>query len=241
MGIQQEDGAAESRVLLAGARSSEHSEQWSTGIFDCFAQPGGAALGCVSLFMPCVQYGVVAETVNHEDVPCGGQFGLAAGTFFCLEVLAGLAQASLWPGISLVPTSGVLHYRLRRHLRDKYRIQGSWQRDLCATWWCGPCALAQETREIAIRSAATAAANAANAAPAGKGASMQAPGTMAVVGNLLLPAHYAPAPVNAATVAAAAVPDAAMPVTGVPVATVPPVAVATVTLRHNPAAVAEPK
>lgn len=145
--------------------------------------------------MPCVQYGVVAETVNHvrgfagfccvspgmyrspsagkpgmerchsahlhshpqlapakrprdpaftwlprslahhstqhltfdylaqEDVPCGGQFGLAAGTFFCLEVLAGLAQASLWPGISLVPTSGVLHYRLRRHLRDKYRIQ----------------------------------------------------------------------------------------------------------------------
>lgn len=39
---------------------------------------------------------------------------------------------------------------------------------------------------------------------------------MAVVGNLLLPAHYAPAPVNAATVAAAAVPDAAMPVTGVP-------------------------
>ncbi len=55
--------------------------------------------------------------------------------------------------------------------------QGSWQRDLCTAWWCGPCALAQETREIAIRSAAAANAMAA-AAAGGKGTSVQelAPG-----------------------------------------------------------------
>ncbi|KAG2443545.1 hypothetical protein HXX76_001897 [Chlamydomonas incerta] len=224
-----------------------NQEQWSTGLFDCFAQPGGGALGCVSLFMPCVQYGVVAETVNNDAVPCAGEFGPAAGAFFCLDVLAGLAHVSICPGINLVPTSAILHYRLRRHLRDKYDIQGSWQRDLCTAWWCGPCALAQETREVAIRTAAaSAAASSANAAAAaaaagGKGASLQAPGGgMAMFGNLLVPPHYAPVPMPAPTTTAA-VPDAALPVTGVPVESMPTVAVATVTLRQGAAAVAEPK
>ncbi|KAG2452298.1 hypothetical protein HYH02_003322 [Chlamydomonas schloesseri] len=261
MGVQLDDAPEESRLLAKSAPRPDatgrdfgvgETQQWSTGLFDCFDQPGGGALGCVSLLMPCVQYGVLAETLNKDaGLPCAGSFGSSAGAFFCLDVLASLAHVSLCPGVSIVPTSAVLHYQMRRHLRAKYDIQGSWQRDLCTAWWCGPCALAQETREVAIRSAAAAAAASTAGVMAaagvgggkGAGAQQQAPGQMAMLGNLLLPAHYVPpAPSTAAAPAVAAVAaDVAMPVTGVPVVPAPPaVAVATVTLQRGNV-VAEPK
>ena len=47
-----------------------------------------------------------------------------------------------------------------RHRSPLPVAQGSAARDLCVSWWCGPCALAQETREVVIQAQKAAAGGA---------------------------------------------------------------------------------
>ncbi|PNH10509.1 Cell number regulator 11 [Tetrabaena socialis] len=134
---------------------SEMAEEnaWSTDLCDA-PSPGGGALCFVSLLMPWVQYGILSEQLPKGVACLAGSFGCAAAAFLGLEVLAATGGCMVLPGVSLLPLSALLHVRTRRHIREKYNIQGSCCGDLCTAWWCGPCALAQETRELAIRAAA---------------------------------------------------------------------------------------
>ncbi|GFR47355.1 hypothetical protein Agub_g9061 [Astrephomene gubernaculifera] len=202
-------------------------DKWSTGLCDCCAHPGGGALGCVSMCLPFVQYGVLAQQLPKGATYFSGSFGNAAGAFLCLDCVSATFNCSLWPGVSLLPTSALLHMHMRSHLRTKYGIKGCWFNDLCTSWWCGPCALAQETREMIIRAAK-------------EGAPTSAP-PVYLLGNLVLPS---PAAYTAATPAAAVGAPAAAPLmtavpppaTGFPV---PPTQVATITLKKAEAAPAK--
>ncbi|KAG2497205.1 hypothetical protein HYH03_004794 [Edaphochlamys debaryana] len=184
--------------------------QWSSGLCDCFAAPGGGALGCVSLCMPFVQFGILTEQSEPGTVHFAGRFCPGACCFMTLDMLAACTGFLVVPGVSLLPGSALLHMPLRRAIRDKYNIEGTQCSDFLTTWCCGPCAMAQETREILIRRAAES---------AGVLGSAPAPAPM-YMGNLILPqqprTHQ---------------PALAVPATGVPVPpTVPPTHVAQVTL-----------
>ena len=75
--------------------------------------------------MPCVQYGVLAEHLRTELQPLGSGFWPNALAFGCLDLMACLLHISLWPGISLVPVSALLHWKLRSKIRAKYGIEVS--------------------------------------------------------------------------------------------------------------------
>jgi hypothetical protein len=72
--------------------------------------------------MPCVQYGVLAEHMGAEMQPLG-TFWTGAGAFLILDLAAGCVAPMLWPGISLLPASALLHFKLRSKMRAKYGIQ----------------------------------------------------------------------------------------------------------------------
>ncbi|GLC49268.1 hypothetical protein PLESTB_000200700 [Pleodorina starrii] len=249
MGVAEEQKAAERKPLVekggpvaAPLGVEELDGNWSTGLCDCCAQPGGGALGLVALCMPFVQYGVLAEQLPEGSTWVANSFRNAACGFLCLDVAASLAHCSVWPGVSLLPTSALLHVEMRRHLRSKYGIKGSWLNDLCTSWWCGPCALAQETREMVIRARQQQQQQGVGAAQQ----QLQQPG-MQLFGHMFMappgqmasgsaaPAHAPTAP-TAITYAPQQgmqmVADAAAPATGVPVpyAAVPPTHFATITL-----------
>ncbi|PNH09306.1 Cell number regulator 11 [Tetrabaena socialis] len=196
------------------AEASVEPEAWSTGLFECVA-PGGGALCCVSACMPFVQFGILAEQLPKGSTCLAGSFGCATAAFLGLEMLAAAGGCMVVPGVSLLPISALVHHGMRRHIREKYNIKGSCCRDLCTAWWCGPCALAQETREVVIRSAAQRSGS---------------PASLYAVGNLLLPPPaYAVAVAECAPAATAN--PLLQPATGVPVpSSVPPTQVATVTL-----------
>ncbi len=52
-----------------------------------------------------------------------GKFCGCACAFLAMDLLASMANCSLWPGINLVPTSALLHMEMRRFLRTKYGIK----------------------------------------------------------------------------------------------------------------------
>ncbi|GIL64502.1 hypothetical protein Vafri_18391 [Volvox africanus] len=199
-------------VALPPVPVSLEGTEWSSGLCHCCARPGGGALGCVALCMPFVQFGVLAEVLSKDGPTfAGGSFCCAASLFAFLDVTASLLHLSIYPGVHLLPTSAILHMMMRRHLRAKYGIKGSVLSDLCTTWWCGPCALAQETREIVIR------------AQKAQEAQGSATGTTHLLGHMILTPSSVTAPRGFVE---------PVPATGVPVghSMVPPTHVATVTL-----------
>ncbi|GIL75669.1 hypothetical protein Vretimale_15221 [Volvox reticuliferus] len=157
MELDKENKLQEHKPLSTKSKSTlgpvlRHKAEWSSELCDCCARPGGGALGCVAVCMPYVQFGVLAEQISKDGQTFAfGSFCGAASVFMLLDVAASCLRIGIWPGVHLIPTSALLHMQMRKHLRSKYGIKGSFLGDLCTTWWCGPCALAQETREIIIR------------------------------------------------------------------------------------------
>ena len=84
----------------------------------------------------------------------GGTFCSPALAFWTLECAAVICHCALVPGVSVLPLSALLQLEVRSALRKKYNIEGKWYHDLCISWWCAPCGLAQLTREVIIRNAA---------------------------------------------------------------------------------------
>jgi len=108
---------------------------FSTGLFDCCADPGGCGLCLCSAFCPCYQYGKNVEKMGSQ-VTCGGSCG-GACCFYYLMSLSGL---------QFVPqfiTRGELQ-RQHGHTTDAVS-------DCLVTACCGPCELCQASREIDIR------------------------------------------------------------------------------------------
>ncbi|KAG2454282.1 hypothetical protein HYH02_001313 [Chlamydomonas schloesseri] len=108
---------------------------WSTGMCDWCAPPGGCGICLLACLCPCCMYGQYGELMP-PTVCCGGSCGGSCCAMYALSIIG-------------VPC--VLQMQARGHLRMKYNIPGSACNDCCLTCWCSPCTMCQEYRECHIR------------------------------------------------------------------------------------------
>ncbi|XP_047064169.1 cell number regulator 2-like [Lolium rigidum] len=134
--------------------SSLNSDSWTTGLLGCCDDAGSC---CLTFFCPCVAFGRIAEIVDQGATSC-----CVSGTLY-------LALASL-------TGMGCLYsccYRSR--LRGHYGLKEKPCADCCVHWFCEPCALCQEYRELQHRGFDMSIGWHANMVRMGKGAPTVAP------------------------------------------------------------------
>ncbi|GIL90911.1 hypothetical protein Vretimale_17133 [Volvox reticuliferus] len=127
---------------------------WSTELWDIFAQPGGPNMCCLSLWCPCIQYGLLLEQLPPGSVMCAGSAAGGCALFCVLWLLGDLLGAALLTKVFTLPCTAFVHMQIRGYIRRKYGIQSHPIHDFFITWCCAPCALCQEAREAVIRQAA---------------------------------------------------------------------------------------
>eukprot|EP00198_Chlamydomonas_reinhardtii_P010696 XP_001700033.1 predicted protein [Chlamydomonas reinhardtii] len=127
---------------------------WSTELWDVCSQPGGMNMCCLSLWCPCIQYGMLLEQLPPGSVTCAGSLAGGCALFGALWLLGDMLGAALLTKIFVLPCSALVHTQTRGYIRRKYGIQSHPLHDFFITWCCGPCALCQEAREVVIRQAA---------------------------------------------------------------------------------------
>ncbi|GIL81279.1 hypothetical protein Vretimale_1095 [Volvox reticuliferus] len=110
---------------------------WSTGLCECCAAPGGCGTCCYAYCCPCCQYGQNIGRMPAGEVCCGGN---CCGACCCYFILMELGLCCF------------LHCGARSWLRKKYSIPGDPCQDCCTALCCAPCAMCQEHRELTIRS-----------------------------------------------------------------------------------------
>lgn len=101
---------------------------WSSGLADCCEDSGTCLLVCC--VGPCINYGQ-----NVDRVKGGGMFGP------CLLYCCCPCLACIYAG------------QTRGEIRAKYGLQESPCSDCCVHCFCSPCAVCQETRELARKGA----------------------------------------------------------------------------------------
>jgi len=112
---------------------------WSFGLFNCFDRCG---LCCWATWCPCVVYSKNRQRVRHlqhqgAPLPGGGErYDDHCYLYGALCALTGHG----W----------VLHIHTREEARERYGIRGDAFRDCLTTYWCRPCSLTQERREIEL-------------------------------------------------------------------------------------------
>ncbi|GLI61088.1 hypothetical protein VaNZ11_003303 [Volvox africanus] len=110
---------------------------WSSGLCECCAAPGGCGTCCYAYCCPCCQYGQNIARMPAGEVCCGGNcYGACLCYFIAMEF-----------GVCCF-----VHCCARSWLRKKYSIPGDPCQDCCAALCCAPCAMCQEHRELTIRS-----------------------------------------------------------------------------------------
>lgn len=148
-------------------------EGYQTGVCDCCAEPGGMKLCCYGFCCaPCLfgqnveEMGPTRWSGKQADpfvIPCWA----ACLTFGVLGVLHTLPALAHKGTCELTP---ILQVLLRRRIRRHYKIQGHSKQyscpavpcgcfectdddcaDCCSAYWCTPCALCQDAREIQLR------------------------------------------------------------------------------------------
>ncbi|EFJ48441.1 hypothetical protein VOLCADRAFT_91142 [Volvox carteri f. nagariensis] len=127
---------------------------WSTELWDICAQPGGPNMCCLSLWCPCIQYGLLLEQLPPGSVTCAGSVVGGCALFCVLWVLGDLLGAALLTKVFTLPCTALVHAHTRGYIRRKYGIQSHPLHDCLVTWCCAPCALCQEVREVVVRQAA---------------------------------------------------------------------------------------
>jgi len=119
--------------------AADGAREWSYGVFDCFSDASTFVLGW---FCPCVVFSQNKTRLEHLDRtgtphPAGGDgLGGDCVTYGALAVCCGLG----W----------VLQIGTRAATRRRYQLQGDSVSDILCSCFCVPCALTQESREIAL-------------------------------------------------------------------------------------------
>ncbi|XP_010265198.1 PREDICTED: cell number regulator 2-like [Nelumbo nucifera] len=103
--------------------------QWTTGLCDCFDDPGNC---CITFCCPCVTFGQNAEVIDKGTTSCG-----VAG--FIYYALANIGCSCLYT------------FSYRSKLRGLYSLQEAPCGDLLIHCCCLSCALCQEYRELKNR------------------------------------------------------------------------------------------
>mmetsp|Transcript_44068 Transcript_44068/g.110392 ORF Transcript_44068/g.110392 Transcript_44068/m.110392 type:complete len:261 (+) Transcript_44068:86-868(+) len=125
--------------------------RWGSGLFMCCGDPGGVHGCMMASFCPCVVYGSIHDKLSPDEAICGGSF--AAG---CLAHCLCGGCITMWNWFAfliLTPLScsHLVHTSARTALRKRYGIPGTECIDCCIVFWCEPCALVQERKELKLR------------------------------------------------------------------------------------------
>ncbi|KAJ6288639.1 CELL NUMBER REGULATOR 1 [Salix viminalis] len=110
--------------------ATAYAARWSTGLCHCCDDPANCLVTCMC---PCVTFGQIAEVVNQGSISCaasGAVYGLLLG----------------FTGLSCLYSC---FYRSR--LRGQYDLEEAPCVDCLAHFFCEPCALCQEYRELKNR------------------------------------------------------------------------------------------
>lgn len=107
--------------------ANQGPSQWSSGMFDCDQDCGSFVVGW---FCPCIQYGTNMDTLNKS-----GCFGPCC-SYGCMAMLGCHC---------IIGASG------RSNIRSRYLIPGDGCEDCLLHYFCVPCVLSQEYREILKR------------------------------------------------------------------------------------------
>ncbi|GIL48754.1 hypothetical protein Vafri_5192 [Volvox africanus] len=113
-------------------------KSWTTGLFDCAAEPSGESFCLYACFCTVCAYGRNVELMEPgELVFFGGNCAAACCSYYLVNLFTGCPC--------------MLHMLARGYIREKYNIPGDSFEDILITWCCIPCALCQEHRELIIR------------------------------------------------------------------------------------------
>jgi len=122
--------------------SRNGSAEWHTGLLGCL---GAVDICCLACVCPCVQYSQNNRRLRALDTTgqplrrgdgAGGMDGDGCVTYGLLTVVG------CW--------GWVLGRGLRGSIRERYNIPGSAGEDCLTTFLCPPCALTQESLELAM-------------------------------------------------------------------------------------------
>ena len=119
---------------------------------------------CAACCCPCCVYGAIKTALDTEHLvqdPCCGSCNKHCCCFalspppFAPHVLAGIAthvMSGADIGRMVVPYFGfILSSRARGQLRRKYNIPEDRCSDCCCHFWCNPCSLCQDFKELEMR------------------------------------------------------------------------------------------
>ncbi|KAF9456953.1 PLAC8 family-domain-containing protein [Collybia nuda] len=114
--------------------------EWSNGLCDCCGDAGTCVLAWCC---PCVVYAQNKQRLEHlnskgtPDPERGG--GFCSGDCWVHGLITGCCGLG-W----------ILQLGPRGNSRSRYNIKGGGCGDCCSIFWCNPCALTQESREIEL-------------------------------------------------------------------------------------------
>ncbi|KAG4391707.1 hypothetical protein GLYMA_05G236233v4 [Glycine max] len=115
--------------------------EWSTGLCDCFSDWGNS---CMTFWCPCVTFGRVAEIVDRGSPSCvtsGAIYSVISAIFFVIGVRWWCGWGWGW----------VYSCFYRSYMRQQYDLRGNACTDCLIHFFCEPCALCQEYRELQFR------------------------------------------------------------------------------------------
>lgn len=161
----------DSLIQRVAVNGNEAPKKWRGGLLNCFAGCDRVAWGSVAAtcVVPYVVFGfnmkkalrlsvvwqtilffILAPLVYYVGF---GTYGAAAEhckTPDTPECRSAMANASKFQGImGILAVLGIVYAAWRRgQLRNKFGISGSTLGDCCIWYWCGLCALCQETRTL---------------------------------------------------------------------------------------------
>ncbi|CAN6446022.1 unnamed protein product [Victoria cruziana] len=128
-GPQQMSQPAPVQVVPDLQKPAPQHGVWTTGIFGCMEDPLNVV---VALFFPCITFGQVAEILDKGQTSC-----CCSGLSYCCAATCGCAC--------------FLTGSYRTRLRVNYGLPESPCADGLTHYFCDPCALSQEYRELRNR------------------------------------------------------------------------------------------
>ncbi|XP_003631175.2 protein PLANT CADMIUM RESISTANCE 2 [Vitis vinifera] len=102
---------------------------WNTGLCDCCSD---VKTCCLTMWCPCVTFGQIAEIVDRGNTSC-------------------FVAATLYAIVGLSKWGFCLSCFYRTKMRKQFMLEKSPCDDCLVHWFCEPCALCQEHRELKIR------------------------------------------------------------------------------------------
>ncbi|KAI0064859.1 PLAC8-domain-containing protein [Artomyces pyxidatus] len=126
------------RNALNKSMGKDGQREWSFGL--CSAC-GDCGTCCMAWWCPCIVYGKNRQRLDYLQTrgvprPDGGETFNSHCMLDCLLGCVGIG----W----------VLNIGTRSDVRARYRIRGSVCGDCCVAYWCVPCDLVQEHRELEL-------------------------------------------------------------------------------------------